>query len=399
MNKDQFSDALGKVNDKYIVEAAAYGQKKRKKTWLRRGTMAACLCLIAAASCFAVTHFHRAAPSAPEPIISEPGANPDPSNVGKTSDTYGNLRELLEDLGKHEDHDGKGTLGGDGVSASRIDGRDTVSSGEYVYQLTSDSTIAIYKDGGRIGTVDTTAEYLFLWNSRLIAVGTQMHPETSISVGIFDVAASPEKPVQLEHFTQLGSLTACYLVDGQLYLMTSDGVCACGWSRLDSVEDYIPQLWQGEEKLSWAENEIHILGAPTRVKYVAVTQVDLNSLKVSGKNAYYGDIDNVFYSDEGYAFSTRSATKNTYLLPDLYTFAASSLSFTGKIDLASVLGLEKVRTIKDGIGPDGDYPLVKSVSLWEKSTALLMQVGMVKKCLPGLLIGKPVKVQRILQRF
>lgn len=363
MNKDQFSDALGKVNEKYIIEAATYGRKKRKKTWLKRGTMAACLCLIAAASCFAVTHFHRTAPSVPEPIISEPGTNSNPSNVGKTSDTYGNLRELLEELGQHEEHNGKETPDGNGVSASRIDGQDTVSFGEYVYQLTSDSAIAIYKDGDRIGTVDTTAEYLFLWNSRLIAVGTQMHPETSISVSIFDVTASPEKPAQLEHFIQLGSLTACYLVDGQLYLMTSDGICACGWSRLDSVEDYIPQLWQGEEKLSWVENEIHILGAPTGVKYVAVTQIDLNSLKVSGKNAYYGDIDNVFYSDEGYAFSTRSATKNTYLLPDLYTFEASSLSFTGKVDLASVLGLEKVRTIKDGIGPDGDYPLVKSVSL------------------------------------
>lgn len=45
MNAAQFSHALGKVNDKYIMEAITY-ERKKKSGWLKWGAMAACLCLI-----------------------------------------------------------------------------------------------------------------------------------------------------------------------------------------------------------------------------------------------------------------------------------------------------------------------------------------------------------------
>lgn len=45
MNANTFSNALGKVNDKFIMEAVDY-QKRHTKTWLKWGAMAACLCLI-----------------------------------------------------------------------------------------------------------------------------------------------------------------------------------------------------------------------------------------------------------------------------------------------------------------------------------------------------------------
>lgn len=49
MNAVQFSNALGKVNDKYIMEAITY-ERKKKSGWLKWGMMAACLSL-------AVIHF------------------------------------------------------------------------------------------------------------------------------------------------------------------------------------------------------------------------------------------------------------------------------------------------------------------------------------------------------
>lgn len=49
MNAAQFSSALGKVNDKYIMEAITY-ERKKKSGWLKWGMMAACLSL-------AVIHF------------------------------------------------------------------------------------------------------------------------------------------------------------------------------------------------------------------------------------------------------------------------------------------------------------------------------------------------------
>ena len=45
MNAAQFSSALGKVNDKYIMEAVTY-ELKKKSGWLKWGAMAACIGLI-----------------------------------------------------------------------------------------------------------------------------------------------------------------------------------------------------------------------------------------------------------------------------------------------------------------------------------------------------------------
>lgn len=45
MNAEQFSSALGKVNDKYIMEAVTY-ERKKKNDWLKWGALAACLGLI-----------------------------------------------------------------------------------------------------------------------------------------------------------------------------------------------------------------------------------------------------------------------------------------------------------------------------------------------------------------
>lgn len=45
MNAAEFSNALGKVNDKYIMEAATFECRKRAG-WLKRGAMVACLCLV-----------------------------------------------------------------------------------------------------------------------------------------------------------------------------------------------------------------------------------------------------------------------------------------------------------------------------------------------------------------
>lgn len=45
MNAEQFSSALGKVNDKYIMEAVTY-ERKKKNDWMKWGALAACFGLI-----------------------------------------------------------------------------------------------------------------------------------------------------------------------------------------------------------------------------------------------------------------------------------------------------------------------------------------------------------------
>ena len=46
MNALKFSNVLGKVNNKYIIEAVTY-KRKKKTSWMKWGAMAACLCLVA----------------------------------------------------------------------------------------------------------------------------------------------------------------------------------------------------------------------------------------------------------------------------------------------------------------------------------------------------------------
>ena len=49
MNAKQFSFALGKVDDKYIMESAVY-ERKKKTGWRKWGLMAACFCLLLTAA-------------------------------------------------------------------------------------------------------------------------------------------------------------------------------------------------------------------------------------------------------------------------------------------------------------------------------------------------------------
>lgn len=68
MNAAQFSHALGKVNDKYIMEAITY-ERKKKSGWLKWGAVAACLCLVAG---IAVTGILRSHLLSPNDVLHEP---------------------------------------------------------------------------------------------------------------------------------------------------------------------------------------------------------------------------------------------------------------------------------------------------------------------------------------
>ena len=306
------------------------------------------------------------------------GGNPSGNNPSgnlfasaPTSDTYANLEQLLSRLSSSDYH-GEGDFQSNGSSVSsglQTEGRDTVSSGEYTYQLSPEKEILIYQSGAQIGSLSSPADFLFLTGNRLIAVRTMQEgigPDSADSacVDIYDLS-SPGAPEFLECFVQQGSITACFLQDTVLCLMTSDGVCACGWSRLKNNADYIPDLSRGNrgtlKGIEWTQEEIRILGEPSRVKYVAVTNIDVIQSEVIGKCAYYGDIEDVFYGPGWYAFCTESVTDRILSLPELYTFDFS-MNYTGKVDTSLLFGLEKTVTLQNGSRPAGEYPDIVSVS-------------------------------------
>lgn len=67
MNAAQFSSALGKVNDKYVMEAITYGRKK-KSGWLKWGAMAACFGLILTVGLTTLSGILRGSNKIPSPV-------------------------------------------------------------------------------------------------------------------------------------------------------------------------------------------------------------------------------------------------------------------------------------------------------------------------------------------
>lgn len=74
MNAKKFSDAMSELDSKYINEALTYKkevkQKEKKSSWIKLGSMAACLCLIVA-SAVTLSHFLGDHASVTPPISQE----------------------------------------------------------------------------------------------------------------------------------------------------------------------------------------------------------------------------------------------------------------------------------------------------------------------------------------
>lgn len=370
MKGKEFLDQLEWL-DPDLVEAADQAPRQRRRNWTRWAGLAACLCLLAV-SAYTLTAGRRLPPEPdPGPAVTDPGPTPEPDRPqALTSETYGSLTELLEHLRRNDNHgqqeDLKGRGGVSGSARSATEGADTVSYRGTVYQRTEDGRIGIYRNGALTARLDAPAEQLFIAGERLVAVGTEydgleLDAACRARVSIFDLA-DPASPRQVDRFSQVGDLTACWMTGTQLYLLTDDGVCACGYSRLSDLDDYKPQLFHGTEQLPWPETDISILGEPSRVRYVAAVRIDTEDLALVGRHAWYGDIETVFCGGDGLALVTQTTRESSFTIQDVYTFGAG-LDFTGKVDLAAVFGLEKTLTWPAEAQPSQalHYPEVKAV--------------------------------------
>lgn len=385
MRGNELLDKMELVNPAYIEEAEEQPSRKRA-AWLKWGGLAACLCA-AAVSVFALTGLEPITNLMDTYVVEvEPDPNPDPAlpdggptgtdnawSWTRTSDTYSSLTELLDYLRLHDSHGGvesnDGCKGGLSTAHAAMEGSDTVSWKDTVYQLNHDTAkwVGVYQDGVLTGTVQAPADYLFISDGQLITVGAEYYsgdeldPAYCVRVNLFSLS-DPAHPKKLDSFTQLGDLTACWLSNGRLYLLTDGGVCACGYSRFSNLEDYKPQLFHGEEQIPWPEEDIRILGAPTRVSYVAAACIDVKTSDVICKRAVYGDIEDVFFGGDWLALVTSTTQESSYTLQDVYTFDGS-LAFTGKCDIAETFGLEKTQTWPENQEPPRSTrrPQVKAV--------------------------------------
>lgn len=395
MKREDLLHAMGGLSDD-LVSAAAPGVPQRRNRWPRWTAAAACVSLIAAGGLALSLRSGSAPVLGPvDPTVGPSGAagtsgpvitvGVEPGKTAATSETYGSLEELLVYLGKHDDHSSRdskqGGSAGDAVRSAA--GYTAVAKDGYAYHLA-------HKDGSdalrisRLGeqaepldSIELDADLLFLWGDRLAAVG---HSTPSVAVDDPSRAwvrlyglSDPARPVLEREFSLLGGLTSCWQDRSSLYLMTEDGVCACGYSRLSDPAGYLPRLEQDGQALPWGETEISILGEPTRVQYAAAVRIDLETGELAGKRAFYGNVEGIYHGEGWLALVTGGYTENKLLRPQAYAFS-KDFAFDGKLDTAALLGLSSAEKLKGGSMPDGSYPHIDSVS---REGSVLRAVGYV----------------------
>lgn len=373
MKNRKLIDAVGYIDGRYIDMAensGGFGIAARiRRHWL---PAAACLCAVAVLAAIIGT-----LPRGGGGFIDDaPVAVSSGTTGAKTSEVYDNLGELLESLSDNDNHEGKGADGssalrGENATPSSDGGGKAAVSGGYAYHL-GDGRVNISRLAGdateNVGSIAFEADALYLCGERLALVqsfvsgGDELDMEYSVRVVIYELS-DPASPAPVSEYTQLGRLAGCYVRGDRLLLLTSDGACACGWSRLGDDSGYRPALTLDGRGADWSDEDISILGEPTRVNYVAATLFDAMSCELIDRQALYGDIMQIFTGDGWLSLLVQSDTGELHTHPELYMFDCSSgIDYSLRLSTAGLLGLEKSVRKPDYILPDGVYPSIASVS-------------------------------------
>ncbi len=305
-------------------------KKKRNSIFIRWAAMAAALAVIVGVTALTLPNLmtgndtpdHSVADPTSDSYSDTVPSNPETDETQSlsempkepaTSDKYGSLSELLAYLSRHDDHgdgDRQGYKGGT-LGAHQMDsGAKALAWGGYVYYV-SEYTLyvaSVAGGSGRAVELDTAVQSLFLVGGqdspKLVAVGDRVFKPGQAD-GTFDDTlwalaqimdlTDPASPAVIETIRQRGSLKAAMLDDSGKYvtLVTTGGQCACGWTDITGQEGFVPEtIIDGREFLR-GEEDILILGEPTRISWAAVTTFAPGGETRS--RVLYGNIDTIHY--------------------------------------------------------------------------------------------------------
>lgn len=351
MRGNEFLDKMELINPEYIEEAAKKPRSKKRR-FIKWVAAAACFAAVAAIS---LQFFEREEP----PVIIRPSENEfeeeTPVPEKPTSESYESLPELLEYLGLNEIHgtedsfiEIKGseesyvTAEAEGIEITVQSSFAVNMTGEYAFHSGEDFVYITKLGEGKTenaGKIKGGADAVFVINEKLVLISENSsgkekpERETSTRIRFFDIS-SPEEPVLSDEFVQKGALSACWLSGADIYTVTGEGVCACGFSRLDDPAGYYPSLSKNGGKIAWGDEDISILGTPERVYYSAVTVINGNNAEIAEKEAFYGNIEKIFYGAEWVAAAVCEGEKGA---SEVYAFGPD-LGFCGKTDISEAFG-------------------------------------------------------------
>lgn len=277
-----------------------------------------------------------------------------PTSELPTSEKYSTLSELLSALSIGEDH------GKDELASVRKGSRSystqmssaAVYSG-YSYHISEDNTIAINKLDGdntkNVGKIEGFYSGLLVYGEYLAAFSVE---DTSFETGeapktivkLFDLS-NPAEPQPEDNYELGGTLRTAFSHNGKLYVLHSDGVCACGWSRAKDENEYKPAVCVNGETFTISDAEISVLGTPVRVEYTAVTCIGKSGEHISTR-VLYGNIDEIYVLEKSLIFSVVETDSVRSSPAVLYKFEPNEngIRYLGCIYLADALGIDRKGT-------------------------------------------------------
>ena len=282
-------------------------------------------------------------------------------STGENFSKYSSLNELLAYLGENEKHDSsmKGTYS---LSAT-VSGVDEESSmyKEYFYAFGKHDGNRTYyeflqvfnlKEGKLANTINLTEDVhslyypsIFIYQNKLILVrSSSLYNEKKTFVNIYSLD-NPENPALEHQYIQNGGLGAAFISNDKLYIFTSDGMCACGFSSKSNPDDYKPSATLDEKEIEWTDDEITVIGEPERVFYAAVSVIDLQNTEITQKKAFYGDIQDIYVDKDTVALYTKNSF-NDFDKPKIDTFDMSNnFSHISKITI-NTSGMTEIHSIR-----------------------------------------------------
>lgn len=346
-NSRKLFEAFGMVEEDYIDECLLVNSAKNGRSVVLKMVCAAAVLVLAVS---VVTVLTARLP----PSFSKPGNAVELSegDYMPTSEKYESLEELLQSV-KHKE-----TNNQDEASSGRVmykgsqtaEGYNAASSAvvykDYAYHITEGGvsiTRLSSSEPNFEGVINARAENLLLCNDKLALFRTDyddpLGGKPTVTTELYDLS-SPEAPELVDAFTQSGSYVESFAQNGKVYLMTSDGVCACGYSRGDGVDEYMPKITHNGESVTVDEDRVFILGEPTSIRFTTLTAYSMSEKNIICTDVFYGDTDKCFSGMERMALCVESRGELYSSTPVLYIFdIKNDAEFIGKVNLSAALDI------------------------------------------------------------
>lgn len=401
MNEKQLFEAFSDIDDE-LIERSEKKTKAKKMNFLKFLVPAACLCLVTAVGIAVLKTLSDTSTSVPD-VFKE-------TENTTLPESYKSLTELLEAVSKTEEHNNMIMDSSISYELNTDSSTDNIPQNiqncngavltkdkkysfhirEFSYTLDEfDYTISkinISKIDGNnselIGYIPITAQGLMIYGDYLITKGAAFYEDAETKDDFFDLRGScsfavydisdPENPRLTHTFTQSGKTSDCWMVEEKLYIVSGDGVCACGYGS-DNPQKYYPSLKVNNKDVVWNDDDITIFGKPDRVYYTALSIIDVTNGEIIEKQATYGGGSNLFYGENWLATPFAELSADGYSGNNFLYLFDGNFKFTGKINITKAAELDSKIKWDNKDELNGDLSDVVSVKRIENEYRIIVE--------------------------